>query len=306
MKKKIISFMLALSMVMACVPSVNAKAAEKPMHQLEEETAENDWINEMLEHYEPYLELKKEYPEISKVYSKTEYVLSEMTADKNGNIVKTNNTKFSNLEEMREEHIQKEAKSGVSYGARAVMPGQLSYKTYAEIQIGIALMQYADGSYFVAFLYDWLTMPEFNLVTRCDAAVALALDSGMTMEGSSYEGLVVIEDVSGEPEEFSTENERLSVKASSANAIGYNFRVSYMPTDIYGLISCNAYKNEKDIDYCSVFGEYDTIKFSLNPSNFSVSYPAGLSFGFGTSRDRYTIQEALYIGGKPGIMIASN
>ena len=38
MKKRIIGFMLALSMIMACVPSVNAKAAEKLMYEAENAT----------------------------------------------------------------------------------------------------------------------------------------------------------------------------------------------------------------------------------------------------------------------------
>ena len=66
-------------------------------------------------------------------------------------------------------------------------------------------------------------------------------------------------------------------------------------SDVYGVISCSAYKSMSGNTSCAAFGEYDSVSFSLDLKNITVSFPAGISFNALTTRTRYTFGDSLNI-----------
>lgn len=239
-----------------------------------------------------------EYPNAQKAYSKTEFILNEIVSDQNGNIIKTTEKTFSDKKSMDIYQKDKEAKNKESdVTIFTVEPGQTVYSTnYTQIQVGLSLYKYSSDYYFVAFVYDWLTPPPTTLLDYTHGAVGLGLESLMSMNGTSFAGRVTaVLLTSGTVDERTTYNGGLMIKSDSNNAIGYAFSLPYATSDIYGVISCSAYKGTPATNYCSAFGEYNSINRSINFNEFSISYPAGISFNVSTTRARYTYGDALHL-----------
>ena len=282
--KKFISAVLLLSLLV-CNNTFIAKA---------EQITSSNWISEQLKDYEPYQELIKEYPNAKKVQSNTNYILSEIVSDQNGEIIKTTEKTFSDKKSMDKYQEEKENIQS-DFNVNTVNPGQTEYNTsYSQMQIGLSLYQYSSSRFFVACVYDWLTPPLATLLDYTKGIVGLSLDSMMSMDRNTYAGRVTaVLLTSGKVESYTTSNGGISIQASSTNAIGYSFSLPYASSDAYGVISCEAYKNFPDVDYCGAFGEYDSLSYILDISNFSVSYPYGISIGTANVKTPYTINDAL-------------
>ncbi len=284
--KKIISGVLLLSLLV-CNNAFIAKA--------EQDTSSN-WMSEQLKDYEPYQELIKEYPNAQKVQSNTNYILSEIVSDQNGVIIKTTEKTFSDQESMDKYQEEKEIENiQTNFNVNTVNPGQTVYNTtYTQMLIGLSLYKYTSNRFFVACVYDWLTPPPATLLDYTKGIVGLALDSMMSMDGSTYAGRVTaVQITSGKVETYTSYNGGLSIQATGNNAIGYSFSLPYASSDAYGVISCEAYKNFPSVNYCSAFGEYDSLNYILDISNFSVSYPYGISIGTAHVKTPYTVNDAL-------------
>lgn len=283
MKKKILTVILMMALLAINFSYVQAETIPT-----------EDWISEKLIDYEPLQELIREYPKTKKVQVRTEYKLNETITDEEGKVVKINEKTFSDKKSMDKYQKEREKKTKNSdISTLSILPGETKYNyNYSQLKIGLAFYKYSSNYFFVACVYDWITKPYFSTVTRTNGIVGLALGDGLSMDGSSYEGRVSI-DWAGSTEDLTKSDGGLSIKAGSPNAIGYSFHVSHMSSDIYGVISCKAYKTSNQYSYASAFGEYDNVYTKLG--GFSISYPAGISVGIGTTRDRYTIQDSLYI-----------
>ncbi|MDF2872062.1 MAG: hypothetical protein K0R05_3637 [Anaerocolumna sp.] len=252
-------------------------------------------MSEQLKDYEPYQELIKEYPNAQKVQSNTNYILSEIVSDQNGEIIKTTEKTFSDRKSMDKYQEEKEIENIQSnFNVYTVNPGETVYNTtYTQMQIGLSLYKYTSNRLFVACVYDWLTPPA-TLLDYTKGIVGLALASMMSMDGSSYAGRVTaVQITSGKVKNYTSSNGRLSIQATGNNTIGYFFSLPYASSDVYGVISCEAYKNFPEVNYCNAFGEYDSINYILDISNFSVSYPTGISIGTANVKTPYTVNDAL-------------
>ena len=290
LKKFAVLVCVAMLAVVVCNNAFIAQAQAKQIYS-------NDWMYEKLKDYEPYQELIKEYPNAKKVDSNTKYILSEIVSDQNGKIIKATEKNFSDQKSMEKYQKEKELKNNQSdYDILTVNPGGTVYNTtYSQIQIGLSLYQYTSNNFFVACVYDWLTPPPETLLDYTKGAVGLALDSMMAMNGNTYGGRVTAVSITGEVKDYTSYNGGISIQAQGNNAIGYGFSLPYVTTDIYGVISCEAYKSVPNANYCSAFGEYDSVTYSIDVKNFSISFPAGISFNTATLKDRYTINDALNI-----------
>lgn len=279
--KKIISALLLLLLVCNTPFIANAQ-----------QISTNDWISEQLKDYEPYQKLIKEHPKAQQVQSNTKYVLTEIVSDQNGEILKTNEITFSNKKSM--DKYQKEKEEVINIQPYIVNPGGTVYNTsYTQMRIGLCLFKYSSERFFVACVYDWLTPPPATLLDYTKGAACLALDSMMSMDRSTYAGYVTGVLLSGGSETKASYDGKLSIQASGTNAIGYSFSFPFASSDINGVISCEAVKNFPSVNYCSAFGEYDSVNYSFDISNFSVSYPYGISFNTATVKTPYTINDAL-------------
>jgi hypothetical protein len=284
MKKKVLSLFLAVVMISSNFIQVQAQ-----------EVSNDAWIEEQLSDYQPLLDIKNKYSDVKEVQSNTEYILTTVTKDENGNLIHSKQDKFSDLESLNNyKEVQESMNERIA--PFTVSPGGTSYVEYGYTRVGLSLYKYSSNRFFIACVYDWSAI--FALPPNYYRGIAaLALDSNMVMEGSSsYAGRVSLYRNGTLMQQYSTSTGNLSIQASSANAIGYSY--SYrMPDnsslDHYeGVISCTALKNSTN-NLCSAFGEYDYLYNAL--SGFSVSYPWGISVGASTERDRYTIQEPLDI-----------
>ena len=287
MKKKVLCVLLSCTLLL----SNNLFIAQA------KEDSSDDWMLQELIDYEPYQELIKEHPNTEKVATKTKYILSEIVSDQNDNIIKSTEKSFSNQKSMDlyQKQLEEENKAS-DVSMSIVSPGETKYNTsYTKIRVGLSLYKLSSDYFFVAFVYDWLTPPPTTLLDYTKGAVGLCLDSGMSINASSIGGRVSATLLSGEEDMLNTVNGRLMIKSDSINGIGYAFSLPYATSDISGVISCNAYKNTPNTDYCSAFGEYDVVSKTLNLDDFSVSWPAGISFNVNTDRTRYTYGDALNI-----------
>ena len=288
MKKKIISILLVMSLLVCNSTFISQAKSDSA----------DDWMVKQLKDYEPYQELMKNHPDAQKVHGKTEYILNEIISDQNDEIIKTTKKTFTSQDSMDKYQKDRESKNKESNVTLfSIIPDSTKYSTqYTKIKIGLTLYKYSSSRFFVACVFDWLTPPPYNLIRCTDGAIGLALDSGMSMDGTSYAGRVTsVEEARGIVKDYISSEGKLKINADSANAIGAVFHIPYPTSDIYGILSCNAYKNAPSIQYCSAFAEYDSVGISLSPSSISVSFPAGISFDLLTSRTRYTYQDALSI-----------
>lgn len=264
--------------------SVEVQAAKKS----------DDWISKSLIDYEPLQNLLLEYPDASKVEDKTSYILDVTTKNSKGDILKKEKKTFSNLEDM-ETYVAVSENEIVPY---SIEHGETAYKTYTKMRVGLTLYKYSSSYYFVAFVYEWLTPPSTSAFTNMtEGVVGLALDTGLSMDGSSYAGRLTI-NYWDHTETRTNSNGGLSIQATGTQGIGYPFSF-YNPNkyadSAEGVISCKAYKQAPNFEYVSAYGEYADVSMTLDLDNFSVSIPAGISFNLATSKTSYSIQDTLTV-----------
>lgn len=287
MKRKAVSLLLALVIFTSNFTQVQAQEVEN-----------GNWIEEKLSDYEPLQKFLKEYPDAKLVQNNTEYILNTVTQDEAGNVISSKKTSFPDLESMNSyDSVQQDMNNVIS--PFTISPGGSVYKTYSnKIKVGLSTYKYSTTRYFISCTFQWLTTPAPASRDTIMGLAALALDSNMVMDGNTYGGRVSIYDGTTVKKMFNTTSGNLTVKASGINSIGFDFKYP-VPVPLYvngmdGVISCEALVNSQN-KYCSIFGEYDDVTSALDLSNFSVSYPAGISVGIGTVRNQYTIQDALTI-----------
>lgn len=284
--KKFITAVLLLSLLV-CNNTFIANAGQ---------ITSSNWMSELLKDYEPYQELIKEYPNANKVQSNTNYILSEIVSDQNGEIFKTTEKTFSDKNSMDKYQEKREVENIQSdFNVNTVNPGQTVYNTtYTQMRIGLTLYKYTSDRFFVACVYDWLTPPPATLLDYTKGIVGLALDSMMSMDRTTYAGRVTaVQITSGQVDNYTTSNGGITIQASGNNAIGYSFSLPYASSDVYGVISCEANKNFAGVNYNSAFGEYDSLSYIFDINNFSVSYPFGISIGTANVKTPFTISDGL-------------
>ncbi len=260
-------------------------------------TTYDNWISESLSDYEPLQTLIKKHPEAKMVENSTKYILTEITKDKEGNVLEANEKVFTNISSMQKyENQLKKENNIVPY---TIGDQETKYKTYAKMKVGLSMYKYSSSRFFVAFVYDWLTVPEYDLLTYYKAVVGLALDSGLSMDSSSYGGRVTLTNINGDTIMRNSLNGGVDIKATGTQGIGYKIKESHQwngaIVDMEGVISCEANKNQPTDNFCSAYGEYAHVSTTLNLDNFSVSLDGGISFGLTTTKTPYSFQDSLYI-----------
>ena len=277
MKKKLISLVLIL--VFSLSP-IQAQAAT------------NDWMALELSDYEPFQEILRDHPDATIVQSNTSYVLTETIKNDNGDIVSLKAIKFSSLANMN--NYQRVARDQELVIPNTISPGNTYYVTYSKMQVGLQFLRYSTGSgyeYFVACLYNWLTPPDMNVLEQTVGVVGLALDTGLVMNGGSYDSRMTYVR-SGQ-----TYREYPSVMATGTQGIGYCFNivndVIYNVTSMSGVISCTAKKSFPSAELVSAYGEYAAVNYTLDLTSFSVSLSGGISFRLATSKTPYSVQDNL-------------
>lgn len=257
----------------------------------------DNWTSQILSDYEPFQKMLREDPNAKMIQNNTEYLLTETIKDKEGNILETNEKTFSTMSSMLNYENQLKQKDMIRI--YSIGDGETKYKTYTKMRVGLSLYKYTNGKFFVAFIYDWLTTPDYDILSYYKAVVGLALDSGLTMDGTSYSGRVSIKNIANQDIMRNTLNGGVVIQATGTQGIGYKIKESHQKIgaikDMEGVISCDAYKTSPSYTYCSAYGEYADVSLTLNLDDFSVSIPAGISFGFGTTKTSYNYQDALYI-----------
>lgn len=286
MKKKILSILLIAVLISSYFIPTKVQAND---------VTNDDWIQEKLSDYEPLQQLLEEHPDAKLVESKTEYILNAITQDSAGNVIKSEKKAFSDLNSLYNYKSTQESLQSLA-GPYIVEPGGTTYVSYGWVRVGLSTYKYTNTQFFVAAVYDWLQVPIVNS-TIYMGLVGLAFDSNLSMINGTYAGRASLYRSSGSiAKQYTTNAGNLSIGASAANAIAFSF--TYITTipgevaDMDGVISCTALKNSQN-PYCNAFGEYDDVTVGLG--NFSVSYPAGISVGPTTIRDRYTIQDSLNV-----------
>lgn len=257
----------------------------------------NNWVSQILNDYEPFQKMIKQNPNAKMVQNNTEYLLTETIKDKEGNILETNKQTFSTMSNMIAYENQLKQKDMIR--VYSIGDGEIKYKTYTKMKVGLALYKYNSSEFFVAFVYDWLTQPDYDIFTYYKAVVGLALDSGLVMDGTSYGGRVTLKLINGNTIIRNDLNGGVSIKATGTQGIGYKIKESHQTNgaivDMEGVISCDAYKASPSYNYCSAYGEYADVSYTFNLDSFSVSFPAGISFSAATEKTSYNYQDALYI-----------
>lgn len=284
MRRKVLSLLLIAVLISSSFIPSKVKA---------ETVSDNNWIKEKLSDYEPLQELLKEYPDASLVQSNTEYILNTVTHDSAGNVIKSEQKAFSDLNSLTSYKSSQESLTSL-VSPYVVSPGGAVYVSYGWVRVGLATYKYTSTQFFVSAVYDWLQIPIFGR-NLYQGLVGLAFDSNLSMTNGSYAGRATLYNINGRTvKDYTTSNGSLSIGAVAANSIAFSF--SYFTTasgeitDMDGVISCTALKNSIN-SYCNAFGEYDDVSIGLG--GFNVSYPAGISVGASTVRDRYTIQDSL-------------
>lgn len=261
----------------------------------------------------------KDYPNTKNVSNETFYVLYETTVDNEGNVLKnTKNTfksekEMNSFEQLRKEEKSKEIKKIESSIVSFSIPsdGSTEYTYYSSMKMGLSLYKFTSSRFFTACTYEWLSLPAPGIgsTSKLQAVVGLSLAPQLTMDASTYGGRVSYTtnylygtQIGQASYNRNNSNGGISIQATGAQGIGFSFTTPHytganyeIVTSMSGVISCIAYKSNTLDQYCSIFGEYDDVSLTLSLSNFSVSYPLGISFGLATSRTRYTAQGALDI-----------
>ncbi|WP_312698849.1 hypothetical protein [Sedimentibacter sp.] len=285
--KKILRITLSLFLVMILTVNLfNVQAVT---------VSEEDWISKALSDYEPLQSMLEQYPNAEKVQSNIKYVLTETIKDKDGEILNITQKNFDNLSKMQNYEEQLVEINNIT--PYVVGDGETKYKTYTKMRVGLALYKYNSNRFFVAFVYDWLTQPDYDALLKYKGVVGLALDSGLSMDGTSYAGRVTMKIIDGSTIMRNTQNGGVNIKATGTQGIGYKIEESAQNTglilEMEGVISCEAIKTSSNIIATSAFGEYAYVGFTPNLNSFSVSFPKGVSFGIGTTKTPYTYQDAL-------------
>lgn len=275
-----------------------------PINVLAATPVTNDWIAEYLADYKPLQTLLEEYPDTELVQQNTTYILNENIEDKEGNVIKSDQKAFSSISEL--ENYENSAKrldlltskiTTIGVGENLITPNTVSngtpfYKTYSKIKMGLSLYRYSSTSFMVACTYDWIDGFDYDLLYNYKAVIGLALGSGLSMLGNSYDGRITMTVIGGSVVEKTPE-----VRATGTSGIGYSIKVNAqtygMLKDMQGVISCTAKKVANSIVNCPAYGEYAAVTSTLSLYNFSVSIPAGISFGSATVSTPYSIQDNL-------------
>lgn len=149
-----------------------------------------EWIDERMQDYEPYQEKLEEYPEMENVQASISYILIEDSIDKKGNVIDTNQEVFDNLDDMNAYEEEKLESNNIK--PFVVKPGDTVYKTYSKMKVGLGLYQYTSSRFFVAYTYEWLTLPLPGAIStnKIRAVVGLALNPQLSIDSSTYGGRV--------------------------------------------------------------------------------------------------------------------
>lgn len=257
----------------------------------------DNWTSQILNDYEPFQKMLREDPNAKMIQNSTEYLLAETIKDKEGNVIETSEKTFATMSSMIAYENQLKQKDMIRI--YSIGDGETKYKTYTKMRVGLSLYKYTNGKFFVSFVYDWLTKPGYDIFTYYKAVVGLALDSGLTMDGTSYGGRVSMKFINGTTLMKNNLNGGVFIQAAGTQGIGYKIKESHQTNgeivNMNGVISCDAYKTSSASSYCSAYGEYADVNVTLDLDDFSVSIPGGISFGFGTNKTPYNYQDALYI-----------
>lgn len=302
MKKKLFSLVLIVSL-MANSGFVKANA------EVIEDNQAVEWFDERMQDYEPYQEKLEEYPEMENVQASISYILIEDSIDKKGNVIDTNQEVFDNLDDMNAYEEEKLESNNIK--PFVVNPGDIVYKTYSKMKVGLALYKYTSSRFFVSYTYEWLTLPSPGAIStnKIRAVVGLALNPQLSIDSSTYDGRVSYTTDWVQGTQFgqtsymkNVSNGGITIKPSGTQGIGYSFSVPHytganfnIVTSMSGNISCTAFKSNTNDNYCSALGSYADVTTTLSLDSFSVSIPAGISFGAATSYSSYNLQDSLYI-----------
>lgn len=289
MKKNMLILIIC---VLTIFNSINVRAAENG----------NDWIGEILKDHESFQELILKHPDAVRVQEETSYIFTVEKYNSSGKLIDTEEKRFSDISKLEEYKDEITMNLETNSSNNAVMPliiedGETRYVDYNTVKVGLALYKYSSNRFYVAFVCEGKVpeLPPFGLPSEfLDSVLGLALGNGLVMDGTSYAGRITYyTPFQGEYVE-STVNGRLSIRPTGTEGIGFHSKTFKGSQKTFqGVISCTALKQGTNSDYVSAYGEYAKINLSLDPTSFSVSIPAGISFNLATTKTAYPIQDAL-------------
>jgi hypothetical protein len=281
MRKKLFSLLLVAIMLVINVSTVPAQAkVNKP-----------NWVTKMEKEDQPLIDTLKEYPNAELIQTKVSYVLDIAIKDENGNIIQTGKKSFSDIASMNAYEKKLNETNVDSIKIQDINPGSGKTLNFSAMQVSLALYKLTSTKYSIHSSFQSLSAPIVNWIGQCMGAVGLAVDSNLSVDGSSYEGHFSYTNAGG------TFTPSISVLPRGSGAIGYSFNV-FCPAglqSISGYLNFKASKSNTGTLSSGVIAEVDLVSATASLDNFSVSAPAGISFQLATSNDRYPLQDALLL-----------
>ena len=260
------------------------------------------WADDIIEQDPLYRRLKKEDGKLTKLYERGVYVVSEFSKDENGGI---RVAKVTEYDELPDAIIKRQSeKRSIAEGQvtpNAIYSGESKEVDFGVIRVGLSMYR-SSVRFYLTTVFEWDTLPTPSYFTNIDAVVSLSVADQLTIDGDSVHGTYYYTRYSTTTG-YDNGASSMAVEASTLNGVGGTFHevhqrgsgVSYYLTALRGNLSCYAYKSNPNNTVCSGLAQYIDVNRNVALSDFSVSYPLGVSFSISVDPQKYNVQDAMML-----------
>lgn len=244
-----------------------------------------------------YQELLNFGDKVTLVSGEINYIITEYQADYQDNITEVTNTfdylPLDYVEELVSETVSPQA---------VIAPGQREVKDFSILKVSLGLydagVNPVPGQYSLIGTFTWITLPSPGYLTNMQGAFGLCTASQLAFDSSTAEVMIEYNKKSISQGNY-YRSEYLSSLNLTLNGFAGDFNVLHQSgqgvydycTSFAGRASAKVYKTNMSDVTCSAMACYS--KVSLNLTEPSISFPAGISFGFGTVYTNYNLQSVL-------------